>query len=67
MKEDAIIHFRTFYDKVAGHRKFGHLRKSLAWRNRDKLPSFERTSRRETSHLAWCKGYELKPLLQQAA
>ena len=66
-KEEAIIHFRTFYDKAAGHRKFGHLRKSLAWRNRDKLPTFERTSRRETPHLAWCKGYELRPLLQRAA
>lgn len=67
MKEEAIIRFRTFYDKVTGHRKFGHLRKSLAWRNRDQELTFERTSRRETPHLEWCKGYELRPPLQQAA
>ena len=59
LKDDAIVHFRTFYDREAGHRKFGHLRNSLAWRMCVGKLTLERTSRRETPHTGWCRGYEL--------
>ena len=67
LQDDAIVHFRTFYDFDMGRKRFGHLLPMLEWRHRLNAVRFERTSRRETPHVAWCRGFELPPSLRQAA
>ena len=60
LKKDAIVHYRTFYDMVAGHERFGHLRPLLEWRDRMTSVVFDHTGRRETPHVAWCRGYPMR-------
>ena len=54
---DALVFFRTFYDTAAGHRRFGHLRSSLVWRDALVKTEFEHLGRRDTPHVAWGRGY----------
>ena len=57
VKSDALVFFRTFYDQVAGRRRFGHLRASLKWRDALSAVTFEHVGRRDTPHMAWGRGY----------
>ena len=52
LQDDAIVHFRTFYDFKMGKKRFGHLLPMLEWRHRLNAVRFEHTNRRETPHVA---------------
>ncbi|MBL7982811.1 MAG: hypothetical protein JNL52_13505 [Flavobacteriales bacterium] len=53
----AVLYFRTFYDQRTGHRRFGHLRTALGWRQALNKTRFEHAGRRQTPHEAWGRGY----------
>lgn len=56
-RSEAVVFFRTFYDRTSGHRRFGHLRASLNWRAALQQADFEHVGRRDTPHAAWGRGY----------
>ncbi len=56
-QQAAVIYFRTFYDQRRGHRRFGHLRAALGWRQALSKVRFEHAGRRQTPHEAWGRGY----------
>ncbi|MEO8068675.1 MAG: hypothetical protein ABI599_13350 [Flavobacteriales bacterium] len=60
LKNDAILHFRTFYDKMRGRQRFGHLRATITWREPMKSLTFDHVGRRDTPHAAWGRGYRLR-------
>ncbi|MBK6752325.1 MAG: hypothetical protein IPG69_01770 [Flavobacteriales bacterium] len=67
LKDDAIVHYRTYYDMPMGERRFGYLRPSLDWRQLMATIDFERVARRDTPHFAWGRGYLMRAEMGMAA
>jgi hypothetical protein len=63
----ALVHFRTFYDKISGEKRFGHLRPACEWQHQMLNVDFEHSGRRNTPHHAWGRGYQLWPVLRRLA
>lgn len=59
-RDDAVVFFRTFYDEHRGKRRFGECRAALNWQVVWHTVRFERTPRRDTPHIAWGRGYDLR-------
>jgi len=59
-REKALVYFRTFYDERAGKRRFGELRAALYWQVVWHKVRLARVPRRDTPHIAWGRGYDLK-------
>ena len=57
LADQAIVYFRTFYNKAIGRKRFGELRAALKWRSIMKSITFEHKGRRDTPHTAWGRGY----------
>jgi hypothetical protein len=60
LRDDAVVYMRTFYDERAGKRRFGECRAALNWQVLWHTVSLERTPRRDTPHIAWGRGYDLR-------
>ncbi len=58
LRDDALLYFRTFYDQMAGRRRFGELRASLNWQVVWHKVKFAHVGRRDTPQIAWGRGYE---------
>ncbi len=56
-RDNAVVYFRTYYDRATGKQRFGHLRASLKWRKALAGAAFEHTGRRDTPHTVWGRGY----------
>lgn len=56
-QQEAIMYFRTFYCFTSGHRRFGHVRAALKWREALQQADFEHRGRRSTPHTVWGRGY----------
>jgi len=59
-REKAVVYFRTFYDERAGKRRFGEFRAALDWQVVWHKVRLARMPRRDTPHIAWGRGYDLK-------
>ncbi|MFN6178278.1 MAG: hypothetical protein ACK46G_12160 [Flavobacteriales bacterium] len=53
----ALVYFRTFYDLVTGHRRFGDMRSALTWRQALSKVQFQHAGRRQAPPEAWGRGY----------
>lgn len=56
-QKGALVYFRTFYDLVTGHRRFGEMRSALTWRKALYKVQFDHVGRRQAPHEAWGRGY----------
>jgi hypothetical protein len=60
LRDDAVVYMCTFSDERLGKRCFGEYRAALnghvVWHN----VSLARTPRRDTPHIAWGKGQDLR-------
>ncbi len=57
LRDQAIVYFRTFYNKTIGRKRFGELRSALKWRALMKSIALEHKGRRDTPHTGWGRGY----------
>ncbi|HQW07141.1 MAG TPA: hypothetical protein PLS30_07235 [Flavobacteriales bacterium] len=60
LRDDAVVYLRTFYDERAGRDRFGECRAALNWQVVWHSVSLARTPRRDTPHIAWGRGYDLR-------
>lgn len=59
-RDDAVVYMRTFYDERTGKNRFGECRAALNWQVVWHTVSQARTPRRDTPHIAWGRGYDLR-------
>ena len=59
-RQQALVYFRTFYDERTGRRRFGELRAALTWQVVWHKVRHAHMPRRDTPHIAWGRGYDLK-------
>ncbi len=56
-QKGALVYFRTFYDLVRGHRRFGEMRPALSWRKALYKVQFYHVGRRQAPPESWGRGY----------
>jgi hypothetical protein len=66
-RKEAVVHFRTFYDKCSGEKRFGHLRPAGEWQQLMLNVAFDHNGRRDTPHHAWGRGYQVEPFRARLA
>lgn len=64
---EEVVHFRTFYDKRSGEKRFGHFRPASEWQHLMLNVQFDHHSRRDTPYHAWGRGYQVQPVLARLA